>query len=124
MSVQTRPHPVQRNWVARHPLTAFTGLALTAAYLVEAVMVLVDRSVIPGRALVSRLGFGMEETASVALVVVLATTTLVVTGLSDGRAGITTLLRRTDPVASRLALVGGGGRVTAPADRRAVGHPR
>ena len=95
MSVQTRPHPVQRNWVARHPLTAFTGLALTAAYLVEAVMVLVDRSVIPGRALVSRLGFGMEETASVALVVGLATTTLVVTGLSDGRAGITTLLRRT-----------------------------
>ncbi|WP_392545288.1 CPBP family intramembrane glutamic endopeptidase [Oryzobacter telluris] len=95
MSTQTRPRRDQRSWVAEHPVTAFTGLALTGAYVVGAVMVLIDRSVIPGRALASRLGFGMEETASLALVVVLATTTLFVTGLSDGRAGISTLLRRT-----------------------------
>lgn len=95
MSVHTSPLPRQENWIARHPMPAFTGLALLAVYLGGAVMVLVDRSVIPGRTLVDRLGFGMEETASLVLIVVLAATTLFVTALSDGRAGITTLLQRT-----------------------------
>jgi uncharacterized protein len=95
MSIQTTGIPLRHSWVGRHPLTAFTGLALLGVYVGGAVIALVDRGVVPGRTLVDRLGFGMEETASLLLVVVLVATAGFVTAVSDGLEGVTTLWRRT-----------------------------
>jgi membrane protease YdiL (CAAX protease family) len=86
--------PVHITWVARHPVAAFLVLGLAASSATSTLMILVERGVLPGRALPSRLGSDMEEATSAVLVLVLAMTALLVTVLADGRPGVRSLLRR------------------------------
>jgi membrane protease YdiL (CAAX protease family) len=75
-------------------VAAYLALALTSSYLLLTVMVLIERGVLPGRDLPDTVGAGMEEAASLVLVLTLVSSALVITHLEGGRAATTNLLRR------------------------------
>jgi membrane protease YdiL (CAAX protease family) len=80
--------------VRHHPVAAYLALALTSSYLLLTVMVLIERGVLPGRDLPDTVGAGMEEAASLVLVLTLVSSALVITQLEGGPAATTNLLRR------------------------------
>src|SRR6186997_1478100 len=92
MATSTRPRLGDR--VRRHPVAAYLALALTSSYLLLSVMVLVERDVLPGRDLPDIVGAGMEEAASLVLVLVLVSSALIITHLEGGGAATVSLLRR------------------------------
>ena len=82
------------SWVARHATLTFAMSALLASYAALGLMILVDRGHLPGRSIPSRIGSDMEEVSSLVLVLVLLATTITVTRLVDGPAGVRALLSR------------------------------
>ena len=81
MATSTRPRLGDR--VRRRPVAAYLALALTSSYLLLSVMVLVERDVLPGRDLPDIVGAGMEEAASLVLVLVLVSSALIITHLEE-----------------------------------------
>jgi len=92
MATSTRPRLGDR--VRRHPVAAYLALALTSSYLLLTIMVLIERDVLPGRDLPDMVGAGMEEAASLVLVLTLVSSALFITHLEGGRAATANLLRR------------------------------
>ena len=92
MATSTRPRLGDR--VRRHPVAAYLALALTSSYLLLTIMVLIERDVLPGRDLPGIVGVGMEEAASLVLVLTLVSSALFITHLEGGRAATANLLRR------------------------------
>jgi len=92
MATSTRPRLGDR--VRRHPVAAYLALALTSSYLLLTIMVLIERDVLPGRDLPGMVGAGMEEAASLVLVLTLVSSALFITHLEGGRAATANLLRR------------------------------
>ena len=92
MATSTRPRLGDR--VRRHPVAAYLALALTSSYLLLTIMVLIERDVLPGRDLPDLVGAGMEEAASLVLVIVLVSSALIITHLEGGGAATVSLLRR------------------------------
>ena len=90
-AVRTESAP---SWVARHATVVFTLTALLTSYTALGLMILVDRGYLPGRSLPSRIGSDMEEASSLLLVLVLLATTITVTRLVDGPAGVQALVAR------------------------------
>ena len=83
-----------QSWVARHATAVFTLTALLASYAALGLMILVDRGHLPGRSIPSRIGSDMEEASSVVLVLVLLITTITVTRMVEGPAGVRMLRAR------------------------------
>jgi membrane protease YdiL (CAAX protease family) len=83
-----------RAWVARHATGLFTLAALLASYAALGLMILVDRGHLPGRSVPARIGSDMEQASSLVLVLVLLATTITVTRLVDGPAGVRALVAR------------------------------
>ncbi len=80
--------PVRR-WVTRHPLTAFTAVALGAGWPVLAVPALAAHGLLPGGTL------PVEPFVLAALLLVLLPAAVGVTAAVDGRPGVRALLART-----------------------------
>ena len=83
-----------QSWVARHATVVFTLTALLTSYAALGLMILVDRGHLPGRSIPSRIGWDMEEASSLVLVLALLATTLAVTRVTEGAAGLKTLASR------------------------------
>lgn len=83
-----------QSWVARHATAVFAVAALSASYAALGLMILVDRGHLPGRSIPSRIGWDMEEASSIILVLVLLATTITVTHVTEGAAGLKTLASR------------------------------
>ncbi|HEY0643451.1 MAG TPA: CPBP family intramembrane glutamic endopeptidase [Nocardioides sp.] len=83
-----------QSWVARHATAVFTLAALLASYAALGLMILVDRGHLPGRSIPSRIGWDMEEASSLVLVLVLLATTVTVTHVVEGPAGLNALASR------------------------------
>ena len=82
------------SWAARHATVVFTLAALLTSYAALGLMILVDRGRLPGRSIPSRIGWDMEEASSLVLVLVLLATTITVTRLVEGVAGVRVLFAR------------------------------
>jgi uncharacterized protein len=83
-----------RRLVSRYPVTAFLLMALPASLAVMSIPAMAAHDVIPGKNLPERIGFDLEEAASLLLVIVLFSTVLTVTRVVDGRDGVRILFRR------------------------------
>ncbi|HET7277901.1 MAG TPA: CPBP family intramembrane glutamic endopeptidase [Dermatophilaceae bacterium] len=96
MSTTTTPQQpsVWRGVITRYPVAAFLFIALPAAMAAMSVPVMAAYDVIPGKHIPERVGFDLEETASLFLVMILFCTVLTVTRIVDGREGVRILLRR------------------------------
>jgi membrane protease YdiL (CAAX protease family) len=80
--------------MAQHATGVFTLTALVASYTALGLMILVDRAVLPGRSIPSRIGWDMEEASSLLLVLVLLATTISITRVTEGTAGLRALAGR------------------------------
>lgn len=94
MTPQAGPATRLRDLARRRPVTLFLGLALGGAYALSVLPILMQFGVIPGRAMVARLGIDMERAAALLLMAALFPAALLVTALEGGPSEVRLLLRR------------------------------
>jgi membrane protease YdiL (CAAX protease family) len=84
-----------RGWIARHPMAAFLVIAGSLGYSCMIAVVLAARGIVPGGSLPGLLHIAPDEAAGFMLVWAgLVPATLIVTSLTEGRAGVRRLAAR------------------------------